>query len=151
MRSFNQFLAEQDEVINVDNRMLENNFDSTNNDLDAITEKPFQNAPIFLASLRNVLDRYGIGLPASATKEFLHLDAELNYALGDSGYYLYAVYDTRDDGFVDAYAQIVTPEELDALLSTDSSEMFSGAPVPPTQRMLPARRDDDSGNTDEYA
>ena len=52
MLKFNEFLNEEfDELIAIDSRYLEQNMDAINADLDALTEKPYQNAPIFLALL----------------------------------------------------------------------------------------------------
>jgi hypothetical protein len=152
MQTFNEFLAEQtSDVIQVDNRNIEQNMDSINAELDALTEKPYQNAPIFLAQLRGVTERYGFPLPQSATDHFLDLGAELIYILGTSPYNLYVVYDTNEDGFVDGYAQIVSDDELEDLLGMDSEELL-GDREEITMRPSTwyAKRDDDSGNTSEY-
>jgi hypothetical protein len=150
MLKFNEFLKEENEdVIDTDIRHLEENLDALNAELDALTEKPYQNAPLMLAQLRGVLERYGINLPQEATPNFLNLSAELVYTLGDSGKYLYIVYDTNDDAYVDGYAQVVDSEELDMLAS---SEVLN------TDRNLInvrhsdwyRKRDDDAGNSDEY-
>ena len=78
MIKFSEFLTEAtDAVIEVDSRWLENNVDALNADLDALTEKPYQNAPIMLAQLRGTLERYGMLLPQSATPQFLNLSAEI--------------------------------------------------------------------------
>jgi len=89
-------------------------------------------------------------LPSSATKYFLDLSAEVVYLLGDSEYQLYAVYDTNDDGFVDGYAQLVTNSELQDLLNMNPDELLDNDDEMPAMKYLPARRDDDSGNTSEY-
>lgn len=153
MIKFSEFLTEAtDGVVEVDSIWLSNNVDSLNADLDALTEKPYQNAPIMLAQLRGTLERYGMLLPQNATPQFMNLSAEVVYALGDSGYNLYAVYDTNEDGFVDGYAQVVTDDELSDLMNMDSNEVLN------TDRemikMRPstwyAPREDDGGNTAEY-
>jgi len=153
MIKFSEFLTEAtDGVVEVDSTWLSNNVDSLNADLDALTEKPYQNAPIMLAQLRGTLERYGMLLPQNATPQFMNLSAEVAYALGDSGYNLYAVYDTNEDGFVDGYAQVVTDDELSDLMNMDSNEVLN------TDRemikMRPstwyAPREDDGGNTAEY-
>lgn len=152
MLKFSEFLKEETEdVIQTDDAHLLSNQDALNSELDNLTEKPYQNAPIFLAQLRGVLERYGINLPQTATPNFLDLSAELAYALGDSGLYLYIVYDTNEDAYVDGYAQIVTSEELGDLASMPGDLLN-------TNRNLIAvrhsdwyrKRDDDAGNSDEY-
>ena len=153
MIKFSQFLNEAtDAVVDVDSKWLSNNVDALNADLDALTEKPYQNAPIMLAQLRGTLERYGMLLPQSATPQFMNLSAEVAYALGDSGYNLYAVYDTNEDGFVDGYAQVVTDDELSDLMNMDSSEVLNTdremIKIRPSTWYAP--RDDDSGNTSEY-
>ena len=150
MLKFNEFLKEETEdVIETDARHLEQNVAALNSELDALTEKPYQNAPLMLTQLRGVLERYGINLPQKATVNFMDLSAEIAYALGDSPYYLYAIYDTNDDGYVDGYAQVVDSDELEVLAS---SEVLN------TDRNLIAvrhsdwyrKRDDDSGDDSEY-
>ena len=89
MQTFNEFLNEAfDDIIQVDARYLEQNMDKINSDLDALTDKPYQNAPIFLNQLRGVTQQYGFPLPQSATNNFLDLGAELVYMLGESNYHL---------------------------------------------------------------
>ena len=152
MQTFNDFLNEaHDEIIQVDSRYLEQNIDKINADLDALTEKPYQNAPIFLNQLRGVTQQYGFPLPQSATNNFLDLGAELVYMLGESNYHLYVVYDTNEDGFVDGYAQVVSNDELDDLLNMDSEEVLGDREEMPVRHSdWYRKRDDDSGNTDEY-
>lgn len=153
MLTFNKFLTEAaDEVLDVDAAHVVGNFDAINADLDALTEKPYQNAPIFLNQLRGTLERYGILLPQSATPQFLDLGAELVYLLGDSDYNLYIVYDTNEDGFVDGYAQVVTADELSDLMSVESEDLLDKEDDEIEMRPSTwyAKRDDDSGNDDEY-
>lgn len=151
MLKFNEFLKEENEdVLAVDARFLENNRDALNTDLDVLTKKPYQNAPIFLAQLRGTLERYGMILPQEATPNFLNLSAELVYALGESPYYLYIVFDTADDGFVDGYAQVVDEEELRDLATMDKGEMLYHDAVPQRPSTWYAKREDDGGNSDEY-
>lgn len=153
MIKFSQFLNEAtDAVVDVDSKWLSNNVDALNADLDALTEKPYQNAPIMLAQLRGTLERYGMLLPQSATPQFMNLSAEVAYALGDSGYNLYAVYDTNEDGFVDGYAQVVTDDELSDLMNMDSNEVLNTdrdmIKIRPSTWYAP--REDDGGDTSEY-
>lgn len=165
MLKFNEFLKEAaDDVLEIDDaRRLMNNKDTLNSELDALTSRPYQNAPIFLVQLRGVLERYGINLPQSATPNFLNLSAELVYSLSSASssmpagedtakltdQNLYVVFDTNDDGYVDGYAQIVDKSELKDLLGMDPTEYLDHNPIR-KQWIPPARRDDDSGNTDEY-
>ena len=151
MLKFSEFLKEENEdVLEVDARYLENNREALNNDLDVLTKKPYQNAPIFLNQLRGTLERYGMILPQEATPNFLNLSAELVYALGDTPYFMYIVFDTADDGFVDGYAQVVDEEELKDLAAMDKDEMLNHAPVAIRPSTWYAKRDDDAGNTNEY-
>ena len=153
MLKFNEYLKEShEEVMEVDDQHVMENMDALNADLDTLTSRPYQNAPILLAQLRGTLERYGIVLPASATPHFLNLSAELVYALGETDYHMYIVYDTNDDGYVDGYAQVVSDEELKDLSGMDKSEIVN------SDRNLIAvrhsdwyrKRDDDAGNSDEY-
>jgi hypothetical protein len=151
MLKFSEFLKEENEdVLEVDARYLENNREALNNDLDVLTKKPYQNAPIFLNQLRGTLERYGMVLPQEATPNFLNLSAELVYSLGETPYFLYIVFDTADDGFVDGYAQVVDEEELKDLATMDKDEMLNHDPVAMRPSTWYAKRDDDAGNTDEY-
>lgn len=152
MLKFHEYLNEQDEVLDVDARHVEQNMEALNADLDKLTEKPYQNAPIFLTQLRGTLERYGILLPASATPYFLELSAEVAYTLGDSGQHLYIVYDTHDDGYVDGYAQLVSSAELSDLMDMDSDDLLNSDrdPLPGRHSDWYRKRDDDSGDTSEY-
>jgi hypothetical protein len=153
MLKFNEFIKEShDIVIDVDARNLEQNADQINAELDVLTAKPYQNAPILLTQLRGCLERYGVLIPASSTNHFLDLGAELVYVLGESSRHLYIVYDTNDDGFVDAYAQVVTDDELKDLLGMESSQLIDRTPFNIKMRKSTwyAPREDDGGNDDEY-
>ena len=161
MLKFNEFIREsQEEVIDTDQTKLENNCDTINMELDTLTVKPYQNAPVFLLQLRGCLERFGILLPASATKHFMNLSSELVYPINGStmksdvptGKYLYITYDTNDDGFVDGYAQLVTQDELDDLMDMDSNEILKSGRSKLQQRPSDwyRKRDDDAGNTAEY-
>ena len=152
MLKFREFLQEAaDTILPIDAKWLESNVETMNNELDVITQKPYQNAPIFLNQLRGFLERYGTSLPAAATAEFLNLSAELVYALGDSAYNLYVTYDTNEDGFVDGYAQIVNDDDLQDLLDMDSEDILGDREeMEPRSSISYARRDDDAGNSAEY-
>jgi hypothetical protein len=153
MLKFNEFLKEEfDQVLPVDEKHVESNIEAINVELDRLTEKPYQNAPIFLTQLRGALERYAVMIPQEATKNFLNLGAELAYKLGELDQYLYIVFDTNDDGFVDGYAQIVSSDELDDLFDMDTSEILDmdRDPIKMRPSTWYAKRDDDAGNSDEY-
>jgi hypothetical protein len=150
MKTFLDFLKE--ESIDVPFKLSDQNIGTLNSELEVLTEKPYQNAPIFLAQLRGTFERYGILLPATMTDKFLSLEAEVVYQLpNNNDLYIYAVYDTNDEGYVDGYAQIVSKDELDDLMNMDTDELLGDSGSLPKPRYLPARRDDDSGNSNEYA
>jgi hypothetical protein len=152
MLKFSEFLKEETEdVIDTDIAHLLGNQDNLNSELDVLTAKPYQNAPIFLNQLRGVLERFGINLPQTATPNFLDLSAELAYALGDSGLYLYIVYDTNADGYVDGYAQIVTADELGDLAKMPEDLLNTNRNLIPIRHSdWYRKRDDDAGNSNEY-
>ena len=158
MLKFKEFIKEDHEVvIGVDNKHLGSNCDTINAELEVLTARPYQNAAIFLTQLRGCMERYGILLPQSLTKNFMDLSSELVYALGDSGYYFYAVYDTNDDSFVDAYAQIVDNSDLKDLMGMDAEEIVNSNrnPVKLKKSGYIANgygpgKEDDGGNSDEY-
>lgn len=172
MLKFNEYLTEsQDAVIDVDSSYVKNNYAQINAELDALTSKPYQNAPILLTQLRGCLERYGILIPNSATRHFMDLGAELVYMLTNpemptqglgkthmpapvsSDCHLYIVYDTNDDGYVDGYAQLVEESELRDLLGMDSSELLDRTPHNLKFRSSTsyAKKEDDGGDTSEYA
>lgn len=153
MLKFKEFLSEEArENVKIDARYLEQNKNKMNAELDELTSHPYQNAPIFLAQLRGFFERYTMLLPASTTKNFIKLEAELVYALGDTGEFLYIVYDTNDDGFVDGYAQIVSADELSDLMDMDREDLLGSEREALQIRHSDwyRKRDDDAGNTNEY-
>jgi len=152
MLKFNEFLKEEtEEVIATDDAHLLSNQEALNGELDNLTEKPYQNAPTFLAQLRGVLERYGMNLPQTASPNFMDLSAELAYALGDSGLYLYIVYDTNEDGYVDGYAQVVSGDELGDLARMPADLLNTNRNLMPIRHSdWYRKRDDDAGNSNEY-
>lgn len=152
MLKFNEFLKEEtEEVIATDDAHLLSNQEALNGELDNLTEKPYQNAPIFLTQLRGVLERYGMNLPQTASPNFMDLSSELAYALGDSGLYLYVVYDTNEDGYVDGYAQVVSGDELGDLARMPADLLNTNRNLMPIRHSdWYRKRDDDAGNTNEY-
>jgi len=156
MLTFKQYLSEEisadHEKIDVDHNRIEGNLAELNSNLETLTQKPYQNAPIFLSQMRAFFERYGVALPASLTDQFLNLSAEVAYSLGETGKYLYIVYDTNDDSFVDGYAQIVSKDELDDLFGMGGEGVLNS-----NRKLLNLRpsdwyrkRDDDAGNSGEY-
>jgi hypothetical protein len=126
MLKFNEYLNEEfDEILEIDSEFLTNNMETLNAELDALTEKPYKNAPVMLNQLRGLLNRYGLMLPDSANMHFLSMSAELVYMLGESNLHLYIVFDTNEDGFVDGYAQIVTDDELEDLVKMDTEDLLN--------------------------
>jgi hypothetical protein len=128
MQDFKTFISKEDEgdddlnqplEIEVDERTLENNKDSLNADLDRLTSAPYQNPMVFYNQIRGTMERYQMIIPPHATKHFLNFDAEMAFKLGDSPLYLYVVFNTKHDGLVDGYAQVVDIDELDNLMSND--------------------------------
>ena len=152
MLKFKQFINEEvDGDIDTDSRRLSENMDALNDELETLTLKPYQNAPVFLSQLRGVCERYGIQIPQSATPEFMNLGAELAYSLGTSGFYLYIVYDTHnEDGFVDGYAQVVSDDELQDLMGMSAEDLVGEREALMVQSNTYRKRDDDAGNSDEY-
>lgn len=157
MLRFSEFIKEEEHVqidIDLKNSPL-GEIDKINADLDAVTLNPFINSALFVNAVRGTLERYGIVLPAHSNLQQLSLEGETVYQLGDSGQYIYMVHNLNPESQVEAWAQIVDSEELADLTSLDSDENDVDV-VPdngPTEWMKypKARRDDDSGNTAEYA
>lgn len=139
---------------NVEPSLVLSHIDKANEDLDKVTEEPFVNSALFVNAARGTLERYGIVLPAHSHMQQLALEAEYVYAIGDSGHFVYMVHNLNPEGFVEGYAQIVDADELQDLKSMnddwDENEFVPDATENP-RRLPPAARDDDSGNTDEYA
>ena len=150
MLKFNEYIAEQEDlVIDEVPEQLLIQIDTINAELDQITEQPFLNSAIFYNLIRNTLERFGIIIPPGYEMPMLSTDSETAYALGETGYYIYIVHNT-EVGAVIGYAQIVNKEDLDDLMSSfseeETTEVHLNRPWIP-----PARRDDDSGNSNEYA
>lgn len=153
MLKFKQFISEEvSEILDIDEKHLTANRDAINAELEVLTSRPYQNAAVFLTQLRGCLERYGILLPQSLTKNFMDLSCEMVYGLGDSDDNFYVVYDTNDDGFVDGYAQIVDSDELDDLMSADLEDNVNSEREAVKMRSSTwyARREDDGGKNSEY-
>lgn len=155
MKKFIDFLNEEAgayDCVEPNIELTAERIDELNSKLDVLTAKPYQNAPIFLTQLRAAFEMFGINLPSTATEQFLNLDAEIVYDLPNENRYLYIVYNTREDGFVDGYAQVVDEQELSDLSSMTKEDLFGDDEEEVKfPKYPPARRDDDSGNTSEYA
>lgn len=158
MLNFKQFVSEGEEHIVIDIDLEKSplgDIDKINADLDAVTLNPYVNSAMFVNSIRGTLERYGIILPAHSNLQQLSLEGEYVYQLGDSGQYIYMVHNLNPEGEVEAWAQLVDGEELEDLtsLDTDENDVDVNNTSGPTEWMKypKARRDDDSGNTAEYA
>lgn len=158
MLKFKEFVTEEHEVvIDVEPTVALSHLDKANEDLDLVTLQPFVNSALFVNAVRGTLERYGIVLPAHSNMQQLSMEGEYVYALGDSGHYVYMVHNLTPEGAVEGYAQIVDHEELEDLKELNDDEDAEDADVANTdgvsewKKYPPARRDDDSGNTDEYA
>jgi len=127
MMKFREFMTEQESVViqdAPDKNLLEENLDVINNDLDAVTDKPFVTNLTFINAVRGTLERYGIKLPRGYEVLVTSIEAEMTYSMdNDSGYYLYIVYNLNPDGYVEGYAQIVDEEDLNDLLNIDSEDV----------------------------
>ena len=157
MQNFKQFINEEhDDMLHIetDSKLLENNKDSINADLDRLTAAPYQNSIIFYNQLRGTLERFGMIIPPAATKHFLNFDAELSMTLGDGGLNLYVVFNTHKHGKVDGYAQIVDDEELMHLMNSSDEEMGDEMEEEDEDEEETSdnyrKTDDDAGNTGEY-
>ena len=153
MLRFKEFLSEDAGVyvdVKPDNARL--NMDKANDSLDDVTLDPFVNSAVFINAVRATLERFGIVLPAHSQMHQLTLEGEISYELGESGLYIYMVWNQDPEGNVEGYAQIVNKEDLDDLqaLNGEPEEVKNEDPTPPSMRYPKARRDDDSGNTNEY-
>jgi hypothetical protein len=160
MISFREFIKESTEHVQIDidlNKGPLGQIEKANEDLDAVTANPYVNSAMFVNSVRGTLERYGILLPAHANMQQLSLEGEYVYALGNSGQYVYMVHNLNPEGNVEGYAQIVGQDDLDDLLSLTTDENDVDEPENKNQepsewmKYPKARRDDDSGNTNEYA
>ena len=123
MQKFKQFINEetskQQYHIEVDSRVLENNKDAINADFDRLTANRYQNSMVFFNQVRGTLERYGMIVPPSATKHFLKFETELSFKLGDSDLFLYVVFNTIRNAYVEGYAQVVDMSELMQLMSSN--------------------------------
>lgn len=126
MQKFKDFINEEYQTnplhIEVDSATLQNNKDSMNADFDRLTAAPYQNSIVFYNQLRGTLERYGMIIPPGATRHFLNFDGELSFKLGDSGLYLYVVFNTHKNTKVEGYVQIVDEMELNHLMNSDDED-----------------------------
>lgn len=158
MLRFKEYVTEEHtaevDLDNVTPDYVLSHLDKANEDLDKVTEQPFVNSALFVNAVRGTLERYGIVLPAHSHMQQLSLEAEYTYAIGESGHFVYMVHNLNPEGYVEGYAQIVDADELQDLKAMnddwDEDEVPADAETP-MHKYPPARRDDDSGNTDEYA
>ena len=150
--TMNEYMSEYN--LTIDSDFLFSNLELMNTELDILTQKQYQNSMIFLNQLRGFLDRFGMTIPAMDTKEFQQSSNEIVYALGNTDFYLYIVYDTSGStGYIDGYAQIVNHNDLNDLLNLNlDDEIENDGIYQNTMQAINryAKRDDDSGNSDEY-
>jgi hypothetical protein len=153
MLKFKEYLNESEELhIDMDTDFMMQHLDNLNDALEAVTEDPFPNSAIFINAVRGTLERFGVVLPPNYVMPMLSQEAETVYTLGESNMYLYIVHNLHD-GLVEGYAQIVNEDELNDLVEMNGEESDEEEDLDAAKREWtpPARRDDDSGNTDEYA
>lgn len=152
MLRFKDYIKEEEHIeLDVNPEFALTQVDKINEDLDAVTANSFVNSALFINAVRGTLERYGIVLPAHSNMQQLALEGETVYALGDSGHYVYMVWDLDENHSVEGYATIANHEELDDLISLDGDEEEPVEVERIPRRLPPAARDDDSGNTNEYA
>lgn len=166
MQKFKDFINEEYQTnplhIEVDSATLQNNKDSMNADFDRLTAAPYQNSIVFYNQLRGTLERYGMIIPPGATRHFLNFDGELSFKLGDSGLYLYVVFNTHKNTKVEGYVQIVDEMELNHLMNSDDEdpreeeeEDYEENEIEDEEDEMGdnenyRKTDDDAGNTGEY-
>ena len=150
MLKFREYLEEASTyALDADDRHITQVASELNAYLDKLTEKSYQNAPIFLNQLRGAMEKYGVLLGSDVTPAFLNLNAELVFSLGTTNLHLYVIYDTTDEGYVDGYAQIVTPDELQELLGMQLEE-YINKPLQKQPRGLAAKYDADASDAADY-
>lgn len=151
MLKFKEFFVEQEETLSIETPHLEAILDNVNADLDGLADRVYQNSVVYINAVRGTVERYGILIPPSYGMAAMSMNAELVYKLGESGKFLYIVHDTNEEGFVEGYAQVVNNDELKELSSLDSEEWMRDDDEKVMPQKVPyVRRDDDSGNNDEY-
>ena len=154
--TFKEFITEDHHQveIDIDPKVALLQLEKVNEDLEAVTARPFQNSAVFINAVRGTLERYGILLPPYSNIQQLSLEGETVYALGESGMFVYMVWNLSDEHALEGYAQIVNSEDLEDLKQQNAPEENFKEPselkVSDWRRYPPARRDDDSGNDSEY-
>jgi hypothetical protein len=160
MLGFKDYLNEMTHVeIDVQPEAWIHQLDKMNEDLEKVTAQPFLNSALFVNMVRGTLERYGILLPPFNNMQQLSMEAEVVYALGESGHFVYMVHNLDPHGNVEGYAQVVTQDDLDALGSMDAGGSDEGytddgdntLDAINRMRRQVRRSNDDSGNNDEYA
>jgi hypothetical protein len=151
MLKFSEYFAEENGTLEIEKEQLEGQLDYLNADLDSVTQKPFQNSAVFINTIRGTLERYSLLIP-SMGHATLSPDGEVVFKLGESGKFLYIVYDVNDFGFTEGYAQVVTNDELKDLSKLDSEDWMSNkVPYVPKKTPYAGRGDaDDSGDNSDY-
>lgn len=117
MLGFKEYLEEKTNVtidIQADSGWLKR-LQEINADLAKVTAKPFLNSPLFVNACRGTLERYGILLPSYQAVQQVSMEADVVYALGDSGYFIHMVHNLDCHGNVDGHCKILSQAELDTL------------------------------------
>jgi hypothetical protein len=142
--------------VNTDGELLKINMKQVNSDLAEVTKNTFVNSVMFVNAVRGTLERYGVILPPEVNMHQINLEAEYTYVIGNSGLYAYVVHNLDPEGSCEGYACVVGAEDLHNLKNLDAEEddddMDPRLHGPTEWMKYPkARRDDDSGETAEYA
>ena len=155
MLRFKEFVTEDQHSIDINPEFALTQVDKINEDLEAVTSKSFMNSALFINAVRGTLERYGIVLPAYSNMQQLSLEGETTYSLNNTEYSVYMVWNLDEDHAVEGYATLANPEELADLEALDGEDDDEDELIDPQdlprRRLPPAARDDDSGNTAEYA
>lgn len=157
MLKFKEYITESEEiVIDTTADLALMSIEKLNDDLDAVTDTTFLNSSIFVNAVRGTLERFGILLPPFSNMQQLAMEGETVYTLGETGYFVYMVHNLDPNGFVEGFAVVVDEADLTDLAQMTELGALEGKEVEPEVSprkpwIPPARRDDDSGNNDEYA
>ena len=91
--------------------------DRMNQMFDQVIDGKFANQYLVFQACRAILEKFGINLPMLEDQS----DDEFIFEVEGTGYFLYIAVDRDDRGMYDAYAQIVTEDELHEIEEMDFS------------------------------
>lgn len=154
MLKFKQFLIQEEAppveggTVDADDNILKQ-VELINAELDKSTDITFTTSVVFVDTVRQILERYGVLLPGEINRYAMNSALELVYKLGASDMHLYMVWNLNDYGWTEGYAQVVDSSELNALKGMDDDEWMKNEPII-TKKTPYAAKDDDSGDTSEY-